>query len=294
VLIQSSGFGNLLNPLTSLTMTFDIPVPIFMSLRGWPDPARDEPQHAVMGRTGMGLLDALGVPHLILEADEQHLAGVLKEFAGRTVFVLVPKGTITPAEAHSAAPPAFARREAIGALVPFLDGAVVFTTTGYISRELYGQADRPTHFYMQGSMGHALALGLGAALSAGDRRVIVVDGDGAVLMHLGTSVTVGALGPRNLLHIVLDNGAYESTGGQPTTTHRVDWLKFGAAAGYRTATICASRPALEGALRAIDGVDGPHLVVARIEAAPGLTPPRVTSGLTPVELRERFERMARR
>jgi len=293
VIVQSSGFGNLLNPLTSLAMTFDIPVLVFMSLRGWPDPDRDEPQHAVMGRTGEGLLDVLDVPHWILEPDVEHLASVLKSSAGRVAFVLVPKGTIAPAEKQTTAPVRFARREAVEAILPHLAGALVFTTTGYISRELYGQADRPTHFYMQGSMGHALALGLGAALSDRDRRVVVVDGDGAVLMHQGTCVTVGALGPRNLSHIVLDNGTYESTGGQPTTSGRVDWLKLGAAAGYRSAAICASAEALSGALTAIDGRPGPHLVVAKIEAAPGITPPRVTSGLTPTQLRERFQRAVR-
>jgi phosphonopyruvate decarboxylase len=272
-------------------MTFDIPVLVFMSLRGWPDPARDEPQHAVMGRTGEGLLDVLDVPYWILEPDAEHLATVLKSAAGRVAFVLVPKGTIAPPEPHPApAPVRFARREAVETLLPYLDGALVFTTTGYISRELYGQADAPANFYMQGSMGHALALGLGAALSEKDRRVVVVDGDGAVLMHQGTCVTVGALGPRNLSHIVLDNGSYESTGGQPTTSGRVDWLKLGAAAGYRTAAICASAEALRGALKATGGRDGPHLVVAKTEAAPGITPPRVTSGLTPAQLRERFQR----
>jgi phosphonopyruvate decarboxylase len=288
VLIQNSGFGNLVNPLTSLLLTFDIPALVFMSLRGWPDPAQDEPQHAVMGRRTHALLDALDVPYRVLAPSAASLADVLD---AAPMFVLVPRGTIAPAPSDPGLPPEFGRREALAALVPYLADALVFTTTGYISRELYGLADRPETFYMQGSMGHALALGLGAALSRPGRRVVVVDGDGAVQMHLGTCVTVGATAP-DLLHVVLDNGAYESTGGQVTTSATVDWRALGAAAGYRSATVCDSAADLAKALSVLADAPGPHLVVARIAAAPGITPPRVTSGLSPVELRQRFEAAA--
>ncbi|OLB66122.1 MAG: hypothetical protein AUI10_03745 [Actinobacteria bacterium 13_2_20CM_2_72_6] len=286
VLIQNSGFGNLVNPLTSLLMTFELPALVFMSLRGWPDPAQDEPQHAVMGRTTHALLDALGVPYRVLGPSFVDLVDTLD---AAPAFVLVPRGTLAPAPSIVDAPPEFGRREALAALVPYLGDALVFSTTGYISRELYGLADRPETFYMQGSMGHALALGLGAALSRPDRRVVVVDGDGAVQMHLGTCVTVGATEP-DLLHVVLDNGAYESTGGQPATP--LDWLSLGATAGYRTATMCTSAADLTKALSTVDEIPGPHLVVARIGTAPAVTPPRVTSGLSPVELRQRFQAAA--
>src|SRR5205814_472863 len=137
--------------------------------------------------------------------------------------------------------------------------------------------------------GHALALGLGAALSRPDRRVVVVDGDGAVQMHMGTCVTVGTMEP-DLLHVVLDNGVYESTGGQAATS--VDWVSLGAAAGYLSTAVCCSPADLTKALSTVEGVAGPHLVVVRIATAPGVTPPRVTSGLSPVELRQRFEAAA--
>jgi phosphonopyruvate decarboxylase len=253
-----------------------------------------------MGRTTLSLLDALDLPYWVLEPDEEHLAKVLHAVeapraAGRPAFVLVPKGTIagaTPAPPADAPSPVFGRREAVRALAPHLDGALVFATTGYIGRELYGVADAPNNFYMQGSMGHALGLGLGAALSAPERRVVVVDGDGAVLMHQGTCVTVGALGPRNLSHVVLDNHAYESTGGQLTTSGRVDWRHLGAAVGYRSTTVCGSAADLDRAMDRVRDEDGPHLVVAQIASAPGVTPPRVTSGLTPVQLRQRFQQAA--
>jgi phosphonopyruvate decarboxylase len=294
VLIQNSGFGNLLNPLTSLLLTYDIPVLIFMSLRGWPDPARDEPQHAVMGRTTQALLDTLDVPHWVLGPDAGDLATVLDaadeaRAAGRPAFVLVPAKTLEPAPAADGPRPSFDRRAALSTLLPYVDDALVFTTTGYISRELYDLADRPLTFYMQGSMGHALGLGVGAALAQPGRRVIVVDGDGAALMHLGATATAGHVEPEGLVHVVLDNGAYESTGAQCTSSPIVEWVWLAAAAGYRTGRVCDSAQAFESALRATRFSLGPHLVVARIDTSPGQTPPRVTSGLTPVELRARFQ-----
>ena len=172
--------------------------------------------------------------------------------------------------------------------MPYLGDALVFGTTGYISRELYGLADRPANFYMQGSMGHALALGLGAALARPQRRVVVLDGDGAVLMHMGTTATVGGMRPANLVHVVLDNGTYESTGGQLTTSSTVDWSALGAAAGYRSTAVCADAASVRQALDAAQAAPGPHLVAVRIAPAPGVTPPRVTGSLTPAGLRARF------
>jgi phosphonopyruvate decarboxylase len=293
VLLQNSGFGNLLNPLTSLAMPFRIPVLAFMSLRGWPDSARDEPQHAVMGDTCIGLLQVLGVPHRILEASPDGLGVALDEAdreraRGNSYFVLVPQGSIT-AEAAPPAPAAtFRRREAVLALVPELGDALLFATTGYISRELAAAADRPLNFYMQGSMGHALGLGLGAALTHPDRRVIVLDGDGAALMHMGSLALTGAAAPTRLTHVVLDNGAYESTGSQQTISGTVRWEQLGPALGYRSAIVCDEPAGLSAAVRSAGHVPGPHLIVARIAGDPAQVPPRVTSLAAPAELARRF------
>jgi phosphonopyruvate decarboxylase len=298
VLIQNSGFGNLLNPLSSLLMTFDIPLLVFMSLRGWPDPAADEPQHAVMGRTSEQLLDTLAVPYHVLGPEPADLVRALRvadraRADGKPAFVLVPARTIAPAPPPQAGPPPdFDRAAALDVLLSYVDDALVFSTTGYISRELFARADRPQNFYMMGSMGHALGLGLGAALAQPGRRVVVVDGDGAVLMHLGATVTAGHAAPAGLTHVLLDNGAYESTGAQPTSSSTVDWIRLAAAAGYRSSAVCRSPQALDGALRATLVAPGPHLVVARIGTAPGRLPPRVTSGLTPGQLRARFQAAA--
>jgi len=295
VLIQNSGFGNLVNPLTSLLAVFDLPVLTFMSLRGWPDPAGDEPQHVVMGRTSHALLDVLDVPHWTLEPHAESLRELLDRAdearaAGRPAFILVPKGTVGDVAADPDAPPApaFRRREALSALVPHLGADIVYATTGFISRELSSLADRPLNFYAPGSMGHALALGLGTALNEPDRRVVVLDGDGAALMHLGTAATAGAYAPPNLVHVVLDNRSYESTGAQRTTSASVRWTELGRGLGYRTGTECRDAREVDAALRRIDAADGPHLVVVHIAADRSAVPPRVTRLGTPPELARRF------
>jgi len=109
---------------------------------------------------------------------------------------------------------------------------VVIATTGYTGRELYALADRPCQLYMVGSMGCAASFGLGLAVARPDKRVIVVDGDGAVLMRLGALATLGTERPPNLLHILLDNGLHESTGGQATVSGNVDFCALAAASGY--------------------------------------------------------------
>ncbi|WP_031097996.1 phosphonopyruvate decarboxylase [Streptomyces sp. NRRL S-15] len=294
VMLQNSGFGNLLNPLTSLVMTFRVPALVFMSLRGWPDPAADEPQHAVMGASQHALLDALGIDRWTLPPTEDGLVDVLDQVEhsraeGRPAFVLVPKNTVGVDD--STAPPAaapFGRRQALSALAPHLGDAAVYATTGFISRELYSVAHRPDNFYMQGSMGHALSLGVGSALADPMLRTVVIDGDGAALMHLGSCAVTGAAAPPNLTHVVLDNGAYESTGAQQTLA-TVDWDAFGRSVGYRTARTVSTADGLDAAMRDIADAAGPHLVVARIGLdGPGQTPPRVTSGHSPFELRCTF------
>jgi phosphonopyruvate decarboxylase len=296
VLIQNSGFGNLVNPLTSLLAVFDLPVLTFMSLRGWPDPADDEPQHAVMGRTSHGLLDVLDVPHWTLEPHVESLRELLDRVdevraVGRPAFILVPKGSVGDVVTGPGTGPAqaFRRREALSALVPHLDTDIVYATTGFISRELSSLADRPLNFYVPGSMGHALALGLGTALNEPDRRVVVLDGDGAALMHLGTSATVGAYAPANLVHVVLDNRSYESTGAQRTTSESVRWTDLGRGLGYRTSTQCRDAQGIDVAFEQLEAADGPHLVVVHISADRSTVPPRVTKLGTPPELARRFQ-----
>lgn len=293
VLIQNSGFGNLVNPLTSLVLPYRIGVVVFMSLRGWPNPAGDEPQHAVMGTSSHRLLDVLGVPHWTVFDDLDSVLGaaVLAASAGSPAFVLVPKGVVGTVAFGGGGGTGLTRADAVKAVVASVPPrAAIVSTTGYASRELCAAGDRPGNFYMQGSMGHAPAIALGAALSAPDRPVVVLDGDGALLMHLGTMSTIGAVAPENLVHVVLDNGSYESTGAQPTTARSTDFAAVARATGYRTVVTCASAAELSTALSGLSGTPGPQMVVVSTTVQPDVTPPRVTSAVPPTDLAPRFTR----
>ncbi|RJQ77702.1 phosphonopyruvate decarboxylase [Pseudonocardiaceae bacterium YIM PH 21723] len=297
VMLQNSGLGNLINPLTSLVMMYRVPLLTFVSLRGWPDPSTDEPQHEFMGPLVHPLLDQLELPHWTLRAEDgidrfrEVLAAVETELAaGGSPFVLVGKGAIGKAEAAEQTSPQLGvtSQDAVRLISRLAGDRAIIASTGFIGRELFGVDDRPRNFYMQGSMGHASAIGLGVALSRPD-QVIVLDGDGAALMHLGTMSTIGHLAPPNLVHIVLDNGAHESTGGQATTSTTTSFSGVAAAAGYATAITVDTLEDIEAALQKALDCPGPHLVTVRTLPRTGAMPPRATSAAGPVQLRERFE-----
>jgi phosphonopyruvate decarboxylase len=296
VLLQNSGLGNLVNPLTSLATTFEIPVLLVIGYRGDPQARPDEPQHRLMGAATTAVLNALRVRHWRLPGTADEAVGVLRAAAaevaaGRSAVVLVGKGTIgAPASADppvaDEAPAELAPEQVIKALSERLSDQLVVTTTGYTSRRMFAHADRPGNFYMQGSMGHAVSIGLGLALSRPDRRFVVVDGDGAALMHLGALSTVGAQAPANLSHLILDNGRYESTGGQPTGA-RAAFDAIALAAGYRHAARCRHAGDLDEALAAVLCVAGPALLHVAVGTSPD-APPRATSAISPRALRQRF------
>ena len=175
--------------------------------------------------------------------------------------------------------------ERVLAAVP--DAAAVVATTGKCGRELFTLADRPQHLYQVGSMGCASAMGLGVALHS-RRPVVVLDGDGAALMKLGSLATIGAQGPPNLVHVVLDNGVHDSTGGQPTVSPSVDFAEVALACGYASGATCDDLPGFEAAFRAALAEPGPHLVHARIRpgSMAGLGRPTVH----PSEVARRFQR----
>jgi phosphonopyruvate decarboxylase len=301
VLLQNSGFGNLVNPLTSLTTTYRIPVLAFTSLRGWPDPAGDEPQHALMGQATHALLDVLGVAHGTLHAEDglpefqALIDDAEKELtAGRPAFVLVAKGAVDSVPADPPHARGLVSREVVRLVAELAQDCLMVASTGFPARELFAADDRPGNFYMQGSMGHASSFGLGVARARQDRTVVVLDGDGSALMHLGALPMIGDNAPPNLLHVVLDNGIHESTGGQPVASGGTSFAGIAAAAGYRTAVTCDSLPTLAMALREALGSAGPHLLAVPTLPRSGVMPPRATAAAPPDELARRFARAAQR
>ncbi|HET7312972.1 phosphonopyruvate decarboxylase [Salinisphaera sp.] len=308
-MMQNSGLGNAVSPLTSLTWVFRLPILLIVTWRGAPDVA-DEPQHELMGRITTDMLDTMDLPWEIFPDDAEAVDDALARVeahmdrTGRPYVLLMKKGTVAPAELkNNAAPtqsrgaitfrpaspktPSVTRREALAHLVERTDPAasVVIASTGFAGRELYALADRANHLYMVGSMGCAPLLGLGLALARPDLDVIVVDGDGAALMRLGAMSTLAAYGPTNLYHLLLDNGMHESTGGQATVSAGLSFAAIAAAVGYRTTYEGHDRAVIDQMLAG--GSQGPAF--SHLHIAPGTDKanlPRPSA--TPAEVRARL------
>jgi phosphonopyruvate decarboxylase len=306
VLCQNSGLGNAVNPLTSLSFPFRIPTLLVVTWRGQPG-IHDEPQHELMGQITGGLLDTMRIPHRPFPAASEDVEPALTlaeaEMARSELpfgFVMT-KGTVRDeglAEKPPDPRPAGARRDyrehgprpaRVEVLERFLGvvpaTAGVIATTGKCGRELFTLADRPQHLYQVGSMGGASAMGLGVALHT-RRPVVVLDGDGAALMKLGNLATIGSRAPANLVHIVLDNGVHDSTGGQATVSASVDFAAVALACGYASGASCDGLRGFEQALGATRDARGPHLIHVRI--APGSLARLGRPTVTPPEVARRF------
>ena len=239
VYMQNSGLGNIVNPLLSLTdkAVYRIPALLIIGWRGKPG-VHDEPQHITQGRLTLPLLKTMGVAHSVLERKEQvREACEYMMLHGQSYALVVRKGSFEPSqklpprEELSTLPREEAIREVLGLLG---ERDIVVSTTGMISREVY--ENRRTHerdFLTVGSMGHASSIALGIALAQPQRKVVCLDGDGAVLMHLGALPVVAAQAVPNLRHIVLNNGAHDSVGGQPTVMGGVDLPAAARALAYK-------------------------------------------------------------
>ena len=304
-MFQNSGLGNAVNPLTSLTWTFRLPVLLIVTWRGQPGGAADEPQHELMGGITPRLLELMDIPWRPFPAATQEIAPALDaatrhfESEHRPFAFVMSKGavagtTLSAAEpfrlpraiaAGAAVAPVATRRQMLAAVQRALRPQdLLIATTGFCGRELYALDDRPNQLYMVGSMGCAASFGLGLALAQPRRRVIVIDGDGALLMRLGVLATLGAERPPNLLHLLLDNGMHESTGGQATVARNVDFCALAAASGYPE-TALVNDPAELGR-RVADRAIGLRFVHAPVR--PGIPEQLPRPGQSPVEVAARF------
>ena len=311
VMCQNSGLGNAVNPLTSLNHPFRIPALLVTTWRGQPG-LKDEPQHEVMGQITQALLDTMRIPHqpfpkrpdavaAALDAASAHMDGT-----GLPYALVMEQGSVADAgldeaprqvplpgrlhdlAGHGDRP---SRADLLGRLLAVIpDHAAVVATTGKCGRELFTLADRPQHLYQVGSMGGAAGMGLGVALTTG-RRTVVLDGDGAALMKLGALATIGAHQPATLLHIVLDNGVHDSTGGQSTVSASVDFAAVALACGYQAAWRCDSIPGFEAALRAALAAPGPAMIHARIR--PGSMEKLGRPTVPPDQVARRFQAFLR-
>ncbi|MDR1902032.1 MAG: phosphonopyruvate decarboxylase, partial [Treponema sp.] len=232
LLMQNSGLGNAVSPLTSLHGVFRIPLLGFVSLRGEPGLA-DEPQHELMGPITAAMLETMGIAHEVLADNDGDAEAQLERadqcFArGKSFFFIVKKGSFSKVSLGTGkTPPARSlprRIEMLKAVkAAAAPGTVFLATTGFTGRELYELGDDPANLYMAGSLGCISSLGLGLSLARPDRRIIVLDGDGSLLMRTGSLAVNAWYRPAAMLHILLDNASHESTGGQFTVSPGVDW-----------------------------------------------------------------------
>jgi phosphonopyruvate decarboxylase len=274
VYMQNSGEGNAINPLASLTdrEVYDIPVLLLIGWRGRPG-VKDEPQHIKQGKITTGLLDVMGISHEVLSKEEELAAIQIKQAAkaleNNQVYALViEKDTFDEYKLQKAETNdlAMTREEAIQAVASAIGSRdVIVSTTGMISRELfeYRTAMGQSHerdFLTVGSMGHASQIALGIALEKPDRHVWCFDGDGAVIMHMGAMAITASKAPVNFLHVLFNNGAHDSVGGQPTVGLDIDVPAIAKAVGYKHAFSVDSAEVLQEILRSPEILEGPTLI----------------------------------
>ena len=312
-MMQNSGLGNAVSPLTSLTWTFRLPQLLIVTWRGQPG-VHDEPQHQLMGPITPAMLDTMEIRWELFPTEPEAIGPALDravahmDATGRPYALLMQKGSVAShalkpgADAiavraarapvalrpgHVAPSARVTRQAALREVVARTSPAttVLLASTGFCGRELYAIDDRPNHLYMVGSMGCVVPLALGLALARPDLRVIALDGDGAALMRLGAFATVGAYGPSNLWHLLLDNGVHDSTGAQATVSPNVSFAEVAAACGYAAALDTDTLERISEWLEA-PRLEGPRF--ARLLTRPGSPADLPRPSITPVEVKSRL------
>ena len=282
VYMQNSGEGNIINPLASLTdqEVYNIPVLLLIGWRGRPG-VHDEPQHVKQGKVTTGLLNVMGVNYEVLSKEEDKAAKQIekaaKALANKEVFALViEKDTFEDYKLQNVEVNdlTMSREEAIQTVAAALgEKDCIVSTTGMISRELfeYRAAMNQGHerdFLTVGSMGHASQIALGIALAQPERRVWCFDGDGAAIMHMGSMAIVANKAPKNYVHVVFNNGAHDSVGGQPTVGLKIDLPAIAKAVSYKSTISVDSKEKLEKELSTLNSqlstVGGPILLEVQV------------------------------
>jgi len=249
VYMQNSGEGNIINPVASLLndKVYAIPMIFIVGWRGEPG-VHDEPQHIYQGEVTVKLLDDMDIKSFIISKDttEEELEAVMVDFRklltnGKQVAFVVRKGALTDApKVEYKNDNKMIREEIIQHIVKATGEDPIVSTTGKPSRELFETraANGQSHkydFLTVGSMGHTSSIALGVAINKPNQRIWCVDGDGAVLMHMGSMAVLGANAPKNVVHVVINNGAHETVGGMPTVAAKIDLVAIAKACGYPNA-----------------------------------------------------------
>ena len=269
VYMQNSGEGNIINPVASLLndKVYAIPMVFIVGWRGEPD-IHDEPQHIYQGEVTVKLLEDMNIETFIIrkETTDDEVAAAMDGFRkvleeGRNVAFVIGKGALSYDEKVSYSNDNdMVREEIIRHIVAATGEAPIVSTTGKASRELFEirEANKQSHkydFLTVGSMGHSSSIALGVALNKPNEKIWCIDGDGAVLMHMGAMAVIGANAPANLVHIVINNGAHETVGGMPTVAANIDIPAIAKACGYASVSSVSSYADLDSALKAAAASD---------------------------------------
>lgn len=250
VYMQNSGEGNTINPLASMVdkNVYSIPMILLIGWRGQGNTEPNHPQHKLQGEITTGLLDLMHIPYTVLsDSDEEFVKTAEKAVSycieTRRVYAFIaPKGVMAdpdkPNNVDNSYP--MSREEAIEVILDHMPEDTIYSaTTGRATRELFflreKRGETKAHDFLNvGSMGHASSVAFGIALEKPDRQVVALDGDSAAIMHMGAMTMVSKVSAPNFLHVVLNNGAHESVGGQPSAGHLLDWTSIASACGYET------------------------------------------------------------
>ena len=279
VYMQNSGEGNIINPIASLTdqEVYNIPVLLLIGWRGRPG-VHDEPQHVKQGKITTGLLNVMGINYEVLSKEEdkasKQIEKAVNALKSKDMFALViEKDTFEEYKLQNVEVNdlSMSREEAIQTVAAAIgEKDCIVSTTGMISRELFeyraamGQGHE-RDFLTVGSMGHASQIALGIALEKPDRRVWCFDGDGAAIMHMGSMAIVANKSPKNYIHVVFNNGAHDSVGGQPTVGLKIDLPAVAKAVGYKAVYSVDNKVDLEVILNHVIAQDGPALLEVKVK-----------------------------
>ena len=279
VYMQNSGEGNIINPLASLTdpEVYNIPVLLLIGWRGRPG-VHDEPQHVKQGKVTTGLLNTMGINFDVLSKEEdkaeKQIAKAVAALENKDVYALViEKDTFEDYKLQNVEKNdlTMSREEAIQTVAAALsEKDCIVSTTGMISRELfeYRAAMNQRHerdFLTVGSMGHASQIALGIAMAKTDRKVWCFDGDGAAIMHMGSMAIVANKAPKNYVHVVFNNGAHDSVGGQPTVGLKIDLPAVAKAVGYSQIYSVETKEYLKELLEKLKTQEGPVFLEVKVK-----------------------------
>ena len=280
VYMQNSGQGNAVNPLTSLADpdVYSIPMILLIGWRGEPG-IKDEPQHVKQGKITLKILETMDIPYCLLPENIEEATQCMEELKTemsankRTVALVVKKGIFDSYKLKKTVQDisTLSRENAIQIIAEALGpNDIVVSTTGMISRELYEyreavDGNHSRDFLTVGSMGHASQIATGIALAKPDRQVFCLDGDGAAIMHMGTLAIIGSRKMENFKHIIINNAAHDSVGGQPTVGGETAFAKIADACGYKATWVVNTKEELEQILPRLCSSQGPSLLEVQVK-----------------------------